>query len=89
MASPRGEQGAGCVLIVTASMGAGHDGAARELGRRLEARGLHTATVDYLELVPLRLGAFARWLYRVQLQHVPWTYELSYRLHRVAPRAWT
>src|SRR5206468_3111801 len=86
MGTPRGERDARRILIVTASMGAGHDGAARELAQRLELRGLHTDTVDYLALLPMRLGSFTRWLYRVQLQHAPWTYELAYRLHRAAPR---
>jgi len=47
---------------------------------------MHTETVDYLTLLPFRLGSLARGLYRVQLQHAPWTYEVAYRLHRAAPR---
>jgi processive 1,2-diacylglycerol beta-glucosyltransferase len=86
MGTPCGEADARRILIITASMGAGHDGAARELARRLEGRRLHTDTVDFLALLPLRLGGLARWFYRVQLQHAAWTYELAYRLHRAAPR---
>ena len=56
------------ILIVSASMGAGHDGAARELERRLVARGHDVRVVDYLKMVPLRLGGFVRWSYLFQLQ---------------------
>src|SRR5262245_56684320 len=86
MGTQPGEPDAGRILIITASMGAGHDGAARELARRLELRGLHTDPVDYLAVRPWRLGGLTRWLYRVQLQRAPWTYEAMYRLHRAAPR---
>jgi UDP-N-acetylglucosamine:LPS N-acetylglucosamine transferase len=59
-------------------MGAGHDGAAYELQRRLEAQGHEVRVVDYLEMIPLRLGGFVRWTYRFQLQRLAWTYELTY-----------
>jgi processive 1,2-diacylglycerol beta-glucosyltransferase len=67
------------ILIVSASMGAGHDGAAYELQRRLEARGHVVRVVDYLKLMPLGTGRFARWTYLFQLQRLPWTYDLSYQ----------
>ncbi len=66
------------ILIVSASMGAGHDGAARELQRRLEARGHDVTVVDYLEMIPFRLGGFVRWTYLFQLQRLAWTYDLTY-----------
>ncbi|MFC7733826.1 hypothetical protein [Actinomadura keratinilytica] len=44
------------MLIVSASMGAGHDGAAAELARRLAAAGGAAEVVDLLELLPLGLG---------------------------------
>jgi processive 1,2-diacylglycerol beta-glucosyltransferase len=67
------------VLIISASMGAGHDGAAHELQRRLEAQGIEVRVVDYLQMIPLRLGRFVRWTYLFQLQRLAWTYELTYR----------
>lgn len=67
------------ILIVSASMGAGHDGAASELRRRLEAQGHTVTVVDYLEMIPLHLGGFVRWTYLVQLQKLAWSYELTYR----------
>jgi UDP-N-acetylglucosamine:LPS N-acetylglucosamine transferase len=60
-------------------MGAGHDGAARELQRRLEARGHDVKIVDYLRMIPFRLGGFVRWTYLFQLRRLPWTYDLTYQ----------
>jgi hypothetical protein len=61
-------------------MGAGHDGAARELRSRLAAAGDDVRIVDFLELPYLRFGAFMRWSYEAQLRRLPWTYELMYRM---------
>ena len=66
------------ILIVSASMGAGHDGAARELQRRLEAQGHTVTVVDYLTMIPFRLGGFVRWTYLFQLQKMAWSYDLTY-----------
>ena len=74
------------ILIVSASMGAGHDGAAYELERRLEARGHDVRVVDYLQMVPLGLGGFMRWTYLFQLQRLPWTYDLTY--NAIAGTGW-
>ena len=52
------------VLVVSASMGAGHDGAARELVRRLKAEGHEAEMRDFLTCPPLRIGV----LLRVQLR---------------------
>src|SRR6202521_6034157 len=73
------------VLIVSASMGAGHDGAARELSHRLEARGHETRIVDFLDMPPLGFGRFIRWTYQLQLRLAPWSYEALYRLWYVVP----
>jgi len=67
------------VLVVSASMGAGHDGAARELRRRLEAMGHGVTLVDYLDAVPLRAGPLVRSSYKWQLRLAPSTYEASYQ----------
>ena len=77
------------VLIISASMGAGHDGAARELRRRLEARGHDVTVVDFLTMMPFKLGAFCRWTYETQLKMMPWSYEISYKaLGVAAPVVW-
>ncbi len=76
------------VLIVSASMGAGHDGAARELARRLEARGHTTKIVDFLEMPPFGIGTLVKWSYQLQLRLAPWSYEFLYRLWYVLPFLW-
>jgi hypothetical protein len=62
------------VVIVSARVGAGHDGAARELARKYRARGLQVDRVDFLDLLPGRLGRVLCAAYRRQLT--------------VAPRSW-
>jgi UDP-N-acetylglucosamine:LPS N-acetylglucosamine transferase len=61
-------------------MGAGHDGAAAELRRRLDAHGHDVEVVDFLDAVAFHIGPFLRWYYEVQLKLFPWSYELSYKL---------
>jgi UDP-N-acetylglucosamine:LPS N-acetylglucosamine transferase len=73
------------VLVLSASMGAGHDGAARALSARLEARGHHAEVIDFLEAGPLRIGAAMRNGYEFELKHVPAAYDALYRLWYRAP----
>jgi UDP-N-acetylglucosamine:LPS N-acetylglucosamine transferase len=67
------------VLIVSASMGAGHDAAARELSRRLAGRGASVATVDFLSLPRLRQGTMLRGFYRALVGRAPAAYDLAMR----------
>jgi processive 1,2-diacylglycerol beta-glucosyltransferase len=70
-------------------MGAGHDGAARELRHRLAARGHDVKVVDYLQMAPLGIGTFARWSYEFQLKVLPWSYDLAYKaVGAAAPVIW-
>jgi UDP-N-acetylglucosamine:LPS N-acetylglucosamine transferase len=64
-------------------MGAGHDGAANELRRRLERSGHEVEVVDFLDAVALHIGPLLRWYYEFQLRVAPWSYELSYKLSPV------
>ena len=66
------------VLIISAAMGAGHDGVAYELQRRLHARGAQALVCDYLEMLPARMGPFYRGFYQRQLKHAPSSYEWLY-----------
>ncbi len=66
------------MLLISASMGAGHDGVAYELERRLHARGATAKVYDYLELLPGRSGPFYRAFYAGQLKHAPASYEWLY-----------
>ncbi|MDQ6927069.1 MAG: polysaccharide deacetylase family protein [Actinomycetota bacterium] len=72
-------------LIVSASMGGGHDGAARELRTRLRAEGNEATMVDFLNAMPAGAGTFVRLSYKWELKWSPWLYELTYRLWYLAP----
>ena len=75
------------VLVISTSMGAGHNGNGTELLRQLRASGDDGLMVDQLDLLPLRIGHAVRSWYRLQLRFVPWTYERSWRsmnrMHRL------
>src|SRR5262249_53781440 len=66
-------------LVLSASMGAGHDAVAVELVRRLEALGCRAERVDVLELLPAGIGAGVRWFYRATLRPPPGGYAGIYR----------
>ena len=66
-------------------MGAGHDGAAREIAGRLRALGHDAAVEDLLHAAPIRIGHALRAGYMFQLRHAPATYETTYRLWFHAP----
>jgi UDP-N-acetylglucosamine:LPS N-acetylglucosamine transferase len=68
------------VLILTASMGAGHDGVAAELARRLVAEGVDAEVVDVLDLLPMRLGPALRRWYGWMMRTAPWLYAVIYRI---------
>lgn len=67
-------------------MGAGHDGAARELARRLQTLGFTTTVRDFLETGPLGIGAALRKSYELQLRYLPASYEATYRMWFRIPR---
>ncbi len=70
-------------------MGAGHDGAAHELRKRLEAQGHTVRVIDFLHCCPFGIGWFIKWSYLVQLRVAPWSYELTYRFWYKMPSTWT
>src|SRR5262245_32241902 len=59
-------------LILSAGMGAGHDGVATELARCMAALGVDAYKVDVLDLFPLRLGDALRGWYMAAMRHTPW-----------------
>ncbi len=67
-------------LIISASMGGGHDGAAAELKRRLVDSGWTVDVRDFLDAIPARLGLALRSGYRTQLNYAPSSYDRLYRL---------
>jgi UDP-N-acetylglucosamine:LPS N-acetylglucosamine transferase len=79
------------VSIVTGSYGAGHDAAARELGRHLREGGCAVRVHDVADLLPMRLGPVLRSTYYTQLRVRPGSWDTTLRrlepgrlLHRAA-----
>ena len=66
------------IVVVSASIGAGHDGVAYELARRLEEHGFRVTVLDFLDLLPRPLGRAIRNGYRAGLARAPWTYRWLY-----------
>jgi processive 1,2-diacylglycerol beta-glucosyltransferase len=64
-------------VIVTASVAGGHNGAARELNRRLVQRGLAVTELDLLDVVPW-VGAVMTAIYVAMLRWAPSAYEFTY-----------
>ncbi|WP_063838334.1 MGDG synthase family glycosyltransferase [Saccharothrix sp. ST-888] len=62
------------VTVVSASIGAGHDGAARELVRRLRQFGLVVDCHDFLDLLPPGWGRVLRASYELELRVAPWAW---------------
>jgi processive 1,2-diacylglycerol beta-glucosyltransferase len=66
--------GLGRVVIVSAGVGAGHNGYTRELARRLRERGYVVDQYDFMDLLPGPTGSNAVQLYNRTLNHAPWIY---------------
>jgi processive 1,2-diacylglycerol beta-glucosyltransferase len=66
------------VLIVSGSVGAGHDGAASELAARLERAGAEVAVRDFLDAVPLPVARLLREGYFATVCHVPAAFEFLF-----------
>lgn len=67
------------VVILTAGMGAGHDQVGRELGARLDRRGVAAKLVDTSELLPPGWGSGLTGLYKFMACRAQWLYELTFR----------
>ncbi|GAA2493950.1 MGDG synthase family glycosyltransferase [Streptomyces gobitricini] len=72
-------------LVLTASMGAGHDAVARELARRLRADGHDVLVRDVLTLLPPGTGPAVRGFYRFVIRRLPVVYTAIHALF-LAPR---
>jgi len=66
-------------LVLSASMGSGHDTVAGELTRRLETAGHRVVNADVLDLLPAGLGSGLRAGYRSVIGHVPSLYAAVYQ----------
>jgi UDP-N-acetylglucosamine:LPS N-acetylglucosamine transferase len=74
------------VLVVSASMGAGHHGVADEIVRRLRQRGHHAERIDVLDLGEPGQGDRLRRTYAFLLRRLPWVYDLAMRFWARWPR---
>jgi len=68
----------GRIVIISASIGAGHDGVAAELARRLIGLGFRVDRRDFLDLLPGPLGRLLRRAYALELKHAPSTWDWLY-----------
>jgi processive 1,2-diacylglycerol beta-glucosyltransferase len=66
------------VLVVSASVGAGHDGAAHELAQRLRRQGAEVEVRDFLDALPAWLRFTVREGYAGTVNHTPWFYDWLY-----------
>lgn len=82
---PLPDDGQTRVLLISASMGAGHDGAARSLAAQIRDAGHHAEVKDFLDSGPLRIGSALRSGYEFELKHMPSAYDASYRLWYKVP----
>ncbi|MDF3294040.1 MGDG synthase family glycosyltransferase [Streptomyces silvisoli] len=78
MSYPQSQAVPGRIVVISASVGAGHDGAADELTRRLTAAGATVDRHDFLDLLPARLGPLICGSYHQLLTYAPWAYQRIY-----------
>jgi processive 1,2-diacylglycerol beta-glucosyltransferase len=77
------------VLVVSGSVGAGHDGAARELAARLQRAGVEVAVRDFLDAVPPPVARLLREGYTTTVEWAPVAFEALFRgLERRGPLWW-
>jgi UDP-N-acetylglucosamine:LPS N-acetylglucosamine transferase len=67
------------VLVVSGSVGAGHDGAANELAARLTAAGVSVDVRDLLAAVPRPVARLLREGYTSSVTHIPFAFEFLFR----------
>src|SRR5689334_14179140 len=64
----------GRVVVVSARVGAGHNGFTEELARRLRASDFVVDSLDFLDLLPGATGRKYLQLYNAALRRAPWVY---------------
>lgn len=65
---------------MSATVGAGDEGNARELARRLAEEGHEVRVRDFLESPPLGIGRALSKGYEAELRHAPWAYEVAFKI---------
>ncbi|MFB7497151.1 glycosyltransferase [Streptomyces sp. NPDC056161] len=74
------------IVVISAGVGAGHDGAAAGLADRLTAHGFLVDRHDFLDLLPARTGRLLRGTYRRLLTWAPTGYQRLYAATEHAAR---
>jgi UDP-N-acetylglucosamine:LPS N-acetylglucosamine transferase len=72
--------GRGRIVIITASVGAGHDGAAREWAEQLRGHGFKVETYDLLSILPRPVSRSMREGYEAILNQRAWAWTLLFWL---------
>ena len=81
---PAGPQTPLRALVISGSVGAGHDGAAHELVRRLEARGVRADFRDFLDALPGPHRRILRDGYTFSASHAPGVFDWLFRTNENA-----
>lgn len=66
------------ILILSASIGGGHNAAAAVLREDLEAAGCHVAVMDGFAFATPLLSRYFAWSYPLELRYTPWLYDLQF-----------
>ncbi len=72
-------EGPGKLLILTASLGEGHNGVASEIARRLDTLGFECTRLDFCDLLPFGLGRLIRTTFEVSVKYFPHTYNFIFK----------
>lgn len=77
--APTGQDGPPRILVLSGSVGAGHDGAARELAARLSAAGVHVDVRDFLDALPTPVPRLLRDGYTLTVDRAPGVFSWLFR----------
>ena len=77
----------GRVVVISARVGAGHDGFTAELSRRLRADGFSVDQLDFVDLLPGPTGRGSLRLYHQVLRHTPWLFGALFEVGTWRPTA--
>jgi len=74
------ERAPGRIVVVSATIGAGHDVVTHELAQRLRRRGYSVQWYDFMDVLPLRIGRRAASGHQALLRRAPWFYGLLFAI---------
>jgi UDP-N-acetylglucosamine:LPS N-acetylglucosamine transferase len=74
------ERAPGRIVVVSATIGAGHNVVTRELAHRLRRRGYTVSWHDFMDVLPFRMGRRAAMGHQAILRRAPWFYGLLFAI---------